>query len=216
MENALHPRLVDKLRHLDVKKIEVNSAGYAAIYTTPTNLPLVDSLPLSKAFASAVNDQDYADVVFLVERQPIYAHRIILAQRCEFFRTMFASGMRESIQNEIPVPDVRREVFLLLLRYLYSERIKIKLDDLLDLFNLAHMYRLEPLQDLCCREMEENLTVGKAAEMLQRLTDCQCERLKDICMNYTIEHFSEVSESEGFKCIDRDLLVEIVKGRVLH
>jgi RCC1 and BTB domain-containing protein len=43
-----------------------------------------------------VNDDEYSDVTFIVDGQPVYAHRAVLAKRCDHFAAMFRSGMRES------------------------------------------------------------------------------------------------------------------------
>ena len=69
-----------------------------------------------------VNDEEYSDVTFIVEGQPIYALRAVLAKRCEHFAAMFRSGMRESEAGvEIPIPTISRAVFLLILEYLCEE-----------------------------------------------------------------------------------------------
>lgn len=43
-----------------------------------------------------MGDPQFADVMFLVEGKSIYAHRIILEYRSDYFRAMFRSGMSES------------------------------------------------------------------------------------------------------------------------
>jgi leucine-zipper-like transcriptional regulator 1 len=43
-----------------------------------------------------INQPDLSDLVFLVEGQPVYAHRSILAIRSEYFRVMLCGGMKES------------------------------------------------------------------------------------------------------------------------
>lgn len=66
--------------------------------------------------------EDYSDVVFIVEQQRLPAHRVILAARSEYFRTLLYGGFSEStkkiIELEIPV-----EAFKVLLRYIYSGNI---------------------------------------------------------------------------------------------
>ena len=42
-----------------------------------------------------LDDTDSSDVIFLAEGRPLHAHRCILTARCEAFRGMFNSHMRE-------------------------------------------------------------------------------------------------------------------------
>lgn len=53
----------------------------------------VNSVPVTASYTSQmrglVNDEEFADVTFMVDNQPIYAHKAILAQRCEHFAAMF-------------------------------------------------------------------------------------------------------------------------------
>ena len=48
-------------------------------------------------------------------RRRIPAHRVVLAARCEYFATMFSSGMRETRQATITIDDVSSVVFMALL-----------------------------------------------------------------------------------------------------
>jgi RCC1 and BTB domain-containing protein len=66
----------------------------------------VSAVPVTTAYSSQmralVNDEEFSDVTFLVEDAPVYAHRAILAQRCDHFAAMFRSGMRESVERLVP------------------------------------------------------------------------------------------------------------------
>lgn len=78
-----------------------------------------------------VNGAAFSDVIFCVEGKQVHAHRCILAARSSFFRTIFCKG--ESMEEVagpsagapqfIPVGIVGYDVFLLLLRFLYSGQL---------------------------------------------------------------------------------------------
>ena len=46
-----------------------------------------------------VNNQDFSDITFIIDGQPVYASRVHLAARSEHFRAMLYGGMRESFQE---------------------------------------------------------------------------------------------------------------------
>jgi hypothetical protein len=53
------------------------------------------SLSFLKDLRGLVNNPDFADVCFIVEGQVLYAHRAILAARCDHFRCVpWAVGTR--------------------------------------------------------------------------------------------------------------------------
>ena len=66
-----------------------------------------------------IDNNEYSDVVFVVEDRPVYATRAHLAVRSEHFRAMLFGGMRESASKEIVIPDVSHAVFMLILEFLY-------------------------------------------------------------------------------------------------
>jgi RCC1 and BTB domain-containing protein len=57
----------------------------------------VNAVPVSAAYTQQirglVNDDEFSDVTFMIENEPIYAHKGILAQRCEHFAAMFRRYM---------------------------------------------------------------------------------------------------------------------------
>jgi RCC1 and BTB domain-containing protein len=111
------------------------------------------ALPVTTAYTSQiralVNDEEFSDVTFMIEGQPIHAHRAILSQRCEHFAAMFRSGMRESTERVIPIPNISRQAFLQLLEYLYTDSVKIELELSVELYIAADLYHLERLRDMC-------------------------------------------------------------------
>ena len=61
-------------------------------------------------------------------RKPVYAHRCILAARCEVFRAMFADQSQKSRDDkEIPfiLPDITPDIFLPLMEYIYTNCVTL-------------------------------------------------------------------------------------------
>ena len=178
----------------------------------------VNAVPVTTAYSSQlramVNDDEFSDVTFMVEDQPIYAHRALLAQRCEHFAAMFRSGMRESADKAvIPIPNMSRAVFMLLLEYIYTDSVKIELDYAIELYIAADLYQLERLRDTCCTVVRRNLNAENSGPLLQNATETHCHILKEVCMNYVVENFDIVSKTDGIKEVSHSLLLEILAQR---
>jgi RCC1 and BTB domain-containing protein len=91
------PQLVDKLKDYRVIRVaSYNEHTSALVEPFDHSLGLagaVNSMPVTATYTSQiralVNDDEFSDVTFIIENAPIYAHRAILAQRCEHFAAMF-------------------------------------------------------------------------------------------------------------------------------
>jgi hypothetical protein len=162
-----------------------------------------------------VNDEEFADVTFVVgeHHSPVYAHRAILAHRCEHFGAMLRSGMRESVERSITIPNVSKPVFLLLLEYIYTDSVKVELEHAIDLYIASDLYQLEHLRELCCTVVRRNLNADNAATLLQAASDAHCQVLKEACMSYIVDNFDVVSKTDGIKNLSHPILLEILSLR---
>ena len=198
-----------------------SSAEYSVVPVT---------LSYRQHFRALVNDEEYSDVTFLIENEPVHAHRAILAQRCEPFAAMFRSGMRESVERVIAIPNVRKKVFLLLLEYLYTDTLVttttapssnggggggfgIEMDCCVELYICADLYHLDRLRDLCFATIRRYLTADNAGPLLQTASDLHCHVLKDWIMTFVVEQFDKVSKTQGIQHVSHALLLEILSRR---
>jgi hypothetical protein len=65
-----------------------------------------DAIPdstLAYDLSGALGDQHWADVCFLADNKPIYAHRCVLMGRSKYFAAMFRSGMVETASQVLTV-----------------------------------------------------------------------------------------------------------------
>lgn len=217
------PHMVEKLK--DHKVIKVASYNeHTAILVEPfdgsgkfTGAFGSNSVPVTSSYLQdmrdMVDEDEYSDVTFIVEGQPVHAHRAVLAGRCETFAAMFRSGMRESLEKEIRLPNIPRSVFLLLIEYIYTDSVKIELEHAVDLYIASDLYQLDRLRDMCCSVVRRNINSDNATILLQNSADAHCQVLKDICMEYIVTNFDIISKSEGIKTVSHAILLEILKLR---
>eukprot|EP00522_Entomoneis_paludosa_P015141 CAMPEP_0172461150 /NCGR_PEP_ID=MMETSP1065-20121228/39564_1 /TAXON_ID=265537 /ORGANISM="Amphiprora paludosa, Strain CCMP125" /LENGTH=675 /DNA_ID=CAMNT_0013216385 /DNA_START=12 /DNA_END=2039 /DNA_ORIENTATION=- len=221
--DVLAPQKVQDLKsHLIVEDVACFGYNYTTAMVKKSSsggLTLrSDAISIATALHKAINDEEFSDVTFLLEgNRPIHAHRVILTGKCEFFATMFRAGMRESSSTEngppiIPIPNVRYDIFLLVLNYLYTDKVHVHVDDAVELCSLAEMYGLDRLQKICCTAVKQKLTAGKTAAVLQLATVCHCHVIKEICMKFVMQNFIEFSKSDGINQLSQGNFVEIVQS----
>ena len=90
------PQLVDKLKDYRVVRLASYNEHTAALvepFDHNSSNGAVNAVPVTAKYTSQiramVNDEEFSDVTFLLEDEPVYAHRAILAQRCDHFAAMF-------------------------------------------------------------------------------------------------------------------------------
>lgn len=211
------PHLVEKLQEYRVVRVASYNEHTAALvepFDNNTGHAMTVSAQYAMGMRALVNDDEFADVEFIVEGQSIYAHKAILSQRCEYFGNMFRSGMKESLEGKIRIPDVSRGAFLLLLEYLYVDSIEnLRVDKAVELYMLADLYRLETLRDMCKNVVKRYLNVENSGPLLQEAAEVHCTVLKDIIIAFIVENFDVVSKTEGIKQVSHSILLEILSQR---
>ena len=68
--------------------------------------------------------------------------------------------------SSIPIPDVKRSVFVQVLEYLYTDEATIQLESAMELFELADRFGIERLKALCECELLRVMDVDTAAHIL--------------------------------------------------
>mmetsp|Transcript_18781 Transcript_18781/g.71073 ORF Transcript_18781/g.71073 Transcript_18781/m.71073 type:complete len:526 (-) Transcript_18781:353-1930(-) len=112
-------------------------------YKFPT--PPKDGIPkstLTQDLRNLVNNETLSDITFIVEGEPVHAHRV-LCMRCTFFRAMLLGEMLEARQREVHIDQVKRSTFLHLMQYLYTDTVDVALDELMDLLEAADRFGVD-------------------------------------------------------------------------
>ena len=77
--------------------------------------------PLGNDILLALNDPALSDICLKVENRTIYAHKVVLASRSEYFNCMFQHDFKEKQTGEIEIDGVKYEEILDMLHKMYSD-----------------------------------------------------------------------------------------------
>ena len=170
-------------------------------------------------FTSLLDDPSSSDVTFLVEERPLHAHRCILTARCEAFRGMFNSSMREGSAKgpvEVPVLEVSHAAFRCMLQYVYGGAVHVPEELAVELLGLADRYLLEGLKLLCGFTLARMVSVDTVAHIIQAAErwDATSGQLKKLCMNYILSNYEQVVSNPVFDDLasSPQLLLEITRA----
>jgi hypothetical protein len=162
-----------------------------------------------------INDPTMSDITFIVEDQPIHAHKILL-MRSTYFQALFLGAMRESSLDTIRLEQVRYPIFLTILEYLYTDQTNVSLHDAMELFEAADLFCIPRLKTMCEKRMLQSITVANAAAVFHAADVHSAAALRQKSKKYILSHFEEVSKSTSFEEMGRknvDLVFELLQSR---
>lgn len=150
------------------------------------------------------NDEEFSDVTFIVEGREIYGHKLILSLVSDCFQAMFTTkhgggtgGFRESSSDctEIEIPNCTYDAFLTMIEYIYTgETPKVDvavastgvadgqaIERVVNLLELADLYFLEHLKQLCERMLKPAITPETVEYFLQISQKTNARQLEAVC-----------------------------------
>jgi hypothetical protein len=170
-------------------------------------------------FRRLINDKDMSDVIFIVEGKDVYAHRAILAVRSEYFRVLLFNGrMRESVQATaaggmsaspnapIEIGDVSHAVFLKVLEFLYTDKVRdVSLELGIHLLIASEQFMLDRLKAVCEDTIRKEINVDNVIGILSASHRHNALGLKEIALECILNNLSERTIQIGlavrFPCI---------------
>lgn len=157
------------------------------------------SQPVKTVYLGAqyVNSPTLSDVTFTVEGRPLYAHRIALLASSDAFRAMFDGGYREKEVDNIPIPNIRYEVFEAMMQYIYTGLLEPNPDMARELLQAADQYLLSGLKLVCETCIAGTLTVDTLGEVLVLSEAHAAPQLGKRCVMFALEHYDDVVSSMG-------------------
>lgn len=158
---------------------------------------------------------DYSDVTFIVEGKKLYAHRVILAARSDYFRALlYGGGFVESDQSEINV-QVPYKAFKALLQYIYSGVLSLNkmknTIDVLDILGLANQYGFLELEDAISSYLHKILSVENACSILDSARLFGLNSLIDVCHTFIDRNAVNVLKDEAFNSISEESLCGLLQ-----
>lgn len=70
----------------------------------------------------------FSDVTFVLEGyKEVPAHKMMLA-RCPYFANMFSMEMREKTMDKIKLENISYQIFMMVMKYLYTDYCEINLE----------------------------------------------------------------------------------------
>ncbi|KAM5324106.1 BTB/POZ domain-containing protein 19 isoform 2-T4 [Glossophaga mutica] len=170
--------------------------------------------PFSTALRSLVNNRLYSDVRFVVgqERQEVFAHRCLLACRCNFFQRLLGPEPGPGVPSPVVLSTVPAEAFLAVLEFLYTNSVKLYRHSVLEVLTAAVEYGLEELREICLEFVVKVLDVELVCEALQVAVTFGLGPLQERCIAFIEAHSQEALRTRGFLELSASALLPLLRS----
>ena len=168
----------------------------AEIMSDPINGNCLHQLfSLSSGMHKLQQDNVFCDLTIHVRDTTFFAHKVVLAASSEYFQAMLRSDFREGRESEATISGAP-EAFQILLNFMYSGRLVLTSDTVIEVMEMAHYLQIGGVMKLCESflhnmvsneevDLEMVLVILSKADMFG-LDD---GNLKEGCKKYLAENF---------------------------
>ena len=169
------------------------------------------------------NNEILSDVKFVVpvsigeseSKKVIPAHKFVLAISSPVFFAMFYGQMAET-KDSIELPDCEYESLLELFRFLYTDKVNLSGNNVMQVLYLANKYIVPSLAKKCTEYLRDNLNASNVFFILPHARKFENKDLEDRCWEVIDEQTEEAVTSDEFVSVERSVVESVVKREALN
>jgi len=166
--------------------------------------------PMKKKAFLFLNKHE-SDVVFKVENEEFPAHKYILSEKCQFFKTAFTSGMMESNSSMIEIQDTKASIFKAFLEYVYLGKTVMNEELALSLLDLSEKYMISDLKAACESCLQKLLTLDNCIKMFETAYFYDAVSLKKWTLFFFQMNLKNLMGREDFEDLPKMSYLHILK-----
>ena len=140
------------------------------------------------------DNEEFSDVIFLVEGRRVFGHKMILSIVSDCFRAMFTTGFRESETGaEIEIPDCSYNGFMDMMNYIYTGQTprlqtgqdgQVDVQRVVDLLEIADQFMLDHLKQICENILEPTVNAETVEYILEEAQKTNAAQLVAVCQHF--------------------------------
>jgi len=140
------------------------------------------------------------------------AHRLIVSAGSPVFRAMLYGNLRESSQKEIDLPTINTAALNKLLTFLYTGKVEVDSDCIVELLEAAHYFDVAPLLTILVEFFKKSLVVRDIFPILVIAIHKNFDWLLEMCLEFMYEHAELVAKDENFKTLTSEVIISYCKS----
>jgi len=171
---------------------------------------------LSKDVKSLLNNEKNSDISITVigdvgkkeKPKKFYAHKLILASRCKYFKNLI------DFKKDIVLKDVSQNIFPIVLQYLYTGYCLLKKDYMMELLEVSHQLELDELHNDVSDYVLKSLTKETVVDLLM---DVKASKYKvntkvfiGKIIHFVEENDIDLFQDKNFMKFDEEILMSLL------
>ena len=152
----------------------------------------------------------FIDVTVQAEGESIPANRLVLACYSKFFESMFLSRMKEQYQNEVEIHQFDGKIVKSLIDFMYSGKIDIDSDNVMDLITVADFLQMEDVIEFCFEFLESTMTIDNCIEIVKVSTIYHNALDLKTTYKFISENFDKLAKTDAIKSLSKDVLMKLL------
>lgn len=162
------------------------------------------------------NSRILFDVALVVEGKAIEAHRILLAASCDYFRGMFAGGLREMQEKEVQVHGVSYTAMCKLLDFIYTAELELNLENVQEILAAACLLQIQDVIGFCCDFLISWVDDDNIMEVYKLADLFGLSQLSAKVDAYILKNFLAFSRTPAYRQLPLDKVYSLLSSNQLE
>uniref|UniRef100_A0AC34GTQ8 AP-2 complex subunit sigma n=1 Tax=Panagrolaimus sp. ES5 TaxID=591445 RepID=A0AC34GTQ8_9BILA len=181
------------LAHISRNEAEAQSLEAGVIYCEGNfSFESDKSFHFTRSIPKLIDDlRNDKDLEFVIEcdLKEFRANKAIMCARSPVFKAMFASNMKESIENRVRIPDFKAEIVEKMIEFCETDKVKNSKKIETDLYTIAQKYQMSSF-------------IYSDKEFCARL------------YGFIRPNLQHIAATPGFDSMDKDIVIDILKTMI--
>jgi len=153
----------------------------------------------------------YADVTFIVQKEEIPAHRIILLKSFYFQDILQQDTIAHDKTAKVEISDISPPSFKAILEYIYFGKVIFTQSLALDLVIQADKYFLPNLKEDCESYLSAQLNITNFLDFIKAAKVAESGNLENQLVGFLIKNLEKINQEVDLHLIPQDLFVKAMR-----
>ncbi|NP_001153348.1 roadkill-like [Nasonia vitripennis] len=164
---------------------------------------------LSTDFEQLIDNEELNNIEFTIEGKKLRANRSILGKRSRTFAALFNNEISQKREREIEITDIRYEVFLKMMHYIYTGKMNGIENIASELLTAADKYCLDGLKLMCEKSLCHDVKTENVLDNLQLAVQHGLESLKAKTLEFIVTQAVDVVTRSEFRQLPYDIVCDV-------
>ncbi|XP_050435387.1 BTB/POZ domain-containing protein 9-like [Adelges cooleyi] len=164
-------------------------------------------------------NEEFSDVVLVVNNERFPAHRAVLASSSDYFRALLCNGHIETYTKEVSINEGSPTSIKELLKYIYFGKMNLsvlEINVILELLILSNLWRFINLQFSLSEYLCNNIDVHNVSSLFVVASYYQLKELEDASINFIATQPLDVLQSKKSRFLSAEALILILNRNTAY